>query len=271
MVPLVMLLLAVFAPPARSMTPPENQVWPRPVVLPKPVATTGVVHPVISLGGTWKLNVDPPADFWSNSTDPASWIDTQVPGQLQAQGIVTKRKEVAFRTKISVPADYAGKRIFLRFEGVTGRARVWVNGSFIRDHFGGFTVWNCDITDQVAAGKEALLTVGMSENSEGVSSFNVGGMLRDIKLIAVPQDYVARLNIETDFDRDYRDAVLKVWVAVDFHKGENARVSLRMMDPQGKAVPLKSASMDFSSGAPETIAEIPVPAPIKWDAEHPNL
>lgn len=265
-------MLMLWVLPALSTTPPENKVWPRPVVLPKPVAITGVKQPVVSLSGTWKVNVDPPSEFWNNSADPASSADIRVPGQLQSQGIAARRgKEIAFKTKIAVPADFTGKRVFLRFEGVTGQTRVWVNGSHVRDHFGGFTAWNCDITEHVSSGKEAWLTLGVTDTTEGISTFNTGGILRDIKLIAVPQDYVTRFNIQTDFDRSYRDAVLKVWVAVDFHRNQNARLLLSLKDPQGKAVPLKPASIELSRAVSETISDIPIAAPIKWDAEHPNL
>jgi len=39
-----------------------------------------------------------------------------------------------------------GKKVFIRFDGVYSYAHVWVNGKFVRDHHGGFTSWDCDIT-----------------------------------------------------------------------------------------------------------------------------
>jgi len=267
-------LLIVFAasPVFALAQAPDNPVWPRPIVLPKPADTSGVKQSIVSLRGTWRVSVDPPPEFWDNSQSRAAWAATIVPGSLRSQGIAVQRgKEYAFKTKFKIPADFAGKRIFLRFEGVTGQARVWVNGIHMRDHFGGFTAWDCDITDSVAAGKDAWLTLGVTDTTEGISSFNTGGIQRDVKLVAVPQDYVTRLNIETDFDHAYKDAILKVWVAVDFHASQAARLTLTLNDPQGRVVPLKPSSIDLSRASPETIVQIPVAEPIKWDAEHPNL
>jgi hypothetical protein len=226
----------------------------------------------VSLRGIWKINVDPPVEFWNNAVDPASWADIRVPGYASTQGIfVTRGRQYAYKTEFTVPSNFAGKRVFLRFEGVTGQANVWVNGAFIRDHFGGYTVWNCEITDHVSSGQEAWLTLGVTDTTDGITSLNVGGILRDIKLVAVPQDCLTRFNIETDLDRSYQNAVLKIWVAMDFHRNSNAQVQLSLKDVQGKPVPLEPASVELTREQAETIAEIPVAAPVKWDAEHPNL
>jgi len=58
-----------------------------------------------------------------------------------------------YKTEIDIPEDFAGRRVRLRFDGVYSYARVWVNGRFVRDHHGGFTTWECDITDFVSRGR----------------------------------------------------------------------------------------------------------------------
>ncbi len=251
---------------------PENKIWPRPVIVPRPAATLGVKQAVVSLNGAWKVNPAPPAEFWNNSVDPASWPDIQIPSHVVPQNIVVPRgREYGFKKRITIPADFAGKRILLQFDGVSGQAKAWINGVFLRDHFGAFTTWNCDITEHVSPGKEAWVAVAATDATEGLSSYNSGGILRSVRLLALPQDYLTRLNIETDLDKSYRDAVLKVWVAMSFNQGKSAQVSLTLKDAAGKSVPLKPASIDLTRDKPETIVEIPVASPVKWDAEHPNL
>ena len=269
-----------------AAVPPENKVWPRPVLVPVPAAVAGVSRPVVSLQGKWKFNAAPPADFWNNSVDPATWREVAVPGQLSTQGIdaqgtpgggrrggqsAPQASQIAYKTKMAIPADFAGKRVVLKFQGVTAYAKVWVNGAYIRDHFGGFTAWACDITDHVTAGQDAWLTVGVTNRREGISGFNDGSILRDVKLMAVPQDHLVRFNLETSFDANFRDAVLKVWTAMAFRQGAAGRVTLTLKDGDGKAVALNPSTIDLTRANPETIVEIPVAAPRKWDAEHPNL
>ena len=267
------LFLSVITTAATTLAavPPENTIWPRPVLVPVPTAVNGVRQPVGSLKGTWKVNTSPQADFWNNSVDPASWRDMTVPGQLSSQGIGLQGPQVAYKTKIEIPADFAGKRIVLRFQGVTAYAKVWVNGTYIRDHFGGFTAWTCDVTEQVTAGQDAWLTVGVTIRREGISTFNDGSILRDVKLMAVPQNHLVRFNIETTLDSNYRDAVLKVWTAVALRQGAGGRVNLTLQDAGGRTITLTPSSVELTRSNPETILEIPIAAPRKWDAEHPNL
>jgi Glycosyl hydrolases family 2, sugar binding domain len=105
--------------------------------------------------------------FWSNNVDAASRSDVQVPGQADMQGIAIPRNHsYAYKTRIDVPVDFIGKRVFLRFEGVTGTAQAWVNGIAVGAYYGGFTVWDCGITDTVAAGKDAWLTVSEPQVSK---------------------------------------------------------------------------------------------------------
>ena len=141
-----------------------------------------------------------------------------------------------YKRDIKIPEDFAGHRILLRFDGVYSYARVWVNGRFVRDHHGGFTTWDCDITDFAAPGQSAWLTVevtdGMDEISygSGYAHHLIGGILRDVSLLAIPQDHFSHLHIETDLDADFRNARLKISAGVLFHESEKAGISFYLCD-----------------------------------------
>ena len=71
-----------------------------PVIVPIPSSTSGVQNAVMSLNGTWKLNLNPPREFWKDEIDPSSWRDIPVPGYLPSQGIlVLDGEEYAYRLK----------------------------------------------------------------------------------------------------------------------------------------------------------------------------
>jgi hypothetical protein len=247
-------------------------VWPRPLIVPLPESTEGVAEPILSLNGTWKLNPTPPPEFWSRDVDPASWDDMTVPGYTFTAGYKIERgDEYAYRRKITIPEGFAGKRIFLRFDGVTGQARVWIDGKYVRDHYGGFTTWYCEITDLVNPGEEAWLTVGVVDKPREISVFNLGGIIRDVRLLAVPADFLTRLHVATDLDDAYEDAVLNVAVAMDFTEAEESAVELTLIDPTGDNVSIEPATVTLTPDEPEVTLAIPVTAPQKWDAEHPHL
>jgi len=256
-----------------SISLPDHYLWPRPTIIPIPVRTNGVQDPVIFLDGTWKININPPAEFWMNSVDPSSWPDIKVPASTDMQGVrILSDKQYAYKTRFRVPPDFAGKRIILRFEGVTGTAKAWINGNYLKEHFGGFNIWNCDITEFVKPGEEALLTIGIVEESKRTSSgFNTGGIIRSVKLMALHQDYLSRFNIETTLDENYKDAIMKVWLGAEFNSGGKINLILTLKDPAGKTVTLKQNSIALTKDKKEVILPVQVTNPLKWDAEHPVL
>jgi beta-galactosidase/beta-glucuronidase len=141
----------------------------------------------------------------------------------------------------------------------------------VRDHYGGFTSWVCDITGLVTLGEEAWLTVGVTDKPREISVFNLGGILRDVTLVTAPPDYVTRLQVETDLDGDYRDATLRVTAAMAFQQSAGAEIRLALQDPQGNVLDIRPDAIELSADHPQATVAIPIAAPKKWDAEHPNL
>ena len=184
----------------------------------EPIKVAGVKNPVISLNGTWKFIMNPPENFHENSIDFSTWNDILVPGECQMQGFAIKHDQsYVYKHRFLVPADYSGKQILLNFYGVYSYARVWMNGKFVREHFGGFTKWNCDITDFAKAGEEAILTVEFVDRADDISyasgyaKHQIGGILRDVELTALPKQNFKKLWFETDLDENYENAELKVF------------------------------------------------------------
>jgi beta-galactosidase/beta-glucuronidase len=259
-------------------TAAANDVWPRPEIVPLPAHTQGVANPVLSLNGAWKFSMSPPAEFWLDSADPSAWPDITVPGEPVVQGFkISRNTEYPYKKSVLIPPDFSGKRILLRFDGVYSYARVWVNGKFVRDHHGGFTSWDCDLTGLVTPGQVAWITVGVTDMSDEISfgsnyaKHYLGGILRDVKLVALPENYLTRLQVETDFDPSYTDARLKVTAGMALHGAGSASVNLRLKDTQDREVPLQPSSISLNPGAPQGSLDLPLKAPQKWDAEHPSL
>lgn len=251
---------------------------PRPLIPPFPLTVSGVETPVMNLNGVWKFSLEVPEKFWLEKKNLSGWTDIQVPGEALMQGYNIKRDiEYPYKRLFHIPGDFQGKKIFLRFDGVYSHARVWVNGNFIRDHHGGFTSWCCDITEQVVPGKSAWITVGVTDRADDISwgseyaKHNIGGILRDVTLFALPENYLQRFHVDTFFDSSYTDAVMKVTASVAFQHEMKATIRLSLSDPQGEPVPFVPDSLVLSSKRPQAVAVLPVAHPRKWDAEHPNL
>ena len=238
----------------------------------EPIKVAGVKNPVISLNGTWKFTMNPPENFHENSIDFSTWNDILVPGECQMQGFAIKHDQsYVYKHRFLVPADYSGKQILLNFYGVYSYARVWMNGKFVREHFGGFTKWNCDITDFAKAGEEAILTVEFVDRADDISyasgyaKHQIGGILRDVELTALPKQNFKKLWFETDLDENYENAELKVFYVLT--KNTPSKIKIELLDADNNIVETTESVVNQIVGK----LTVPIKNPKKWDAEHPNL
>ncbi|WP_328472824.1 glycoside hydrolase family 2 protein [Streptomyces sp. NBC_00448] len=251
---------------------------PLPLIPPLPDTVSGVRTPTVPLTTGWRYTTSPPASFWAKGTDTSSWHPIAVPGEPALQGeTVPSNTECAYAVSVAVPADFAGKRVLLRFDGVYSDARLWVNGTPVRTHDGGFTTWYADITALVTPGRQAVVTVGVTDRPTSIADQSeyahhvIGGILRDVTLVAVPKAYLTRLHADTTFDATFTDAKLAVTVAADLPAGAGGTVRLALVDPRGHAVAISPSTVALTAAAPQATVVIPVKAPSKWDAEHPDL
>lgn len=264
--------------------PSLEAVWPRPTIAPKPSYVTGTADPVISLNTSahmhWLFNSDVHAiaAVTASSTTASMWKEVIVPGELAMQGYDIENDTAYFyKTVLAIPNDYKDKTIILRFHGVYSKARVWVNGTFIREHQGGFTTWDCNITQQVVAGEAASLVVEFVDDimdpsiGSKYAHHNIGGILRDVELIALPQVHLTRLHYEVDFDEKYVDAELKLMIGAQLAHTREADVQLELFDANLHSVSLEQHDIHFTDDRSELCLTLPVEQPHKWNAERPYL
>jgi exo-1,4-beta-D-glucosaminidase len=70
-----------------------------------------------------------------------------------------------FRAEVQVPQDYAGKTVWLHFDGINYRAGVWLNGREVASPsqmVGAWRVFELDVTRFVTPGAKAVLAVEVS-------------------------------------------------------------------------------------------------------------
>ncbi|NJK95574.1 MAG: hypothetical protein HC905_12315 [Bacteroidales bacterium] len=76
--------------------------------------------------------------------------------------------------------------------------------------------------------------------------------------------------MRSDFDENYSNAILKLNFKVSVGLAENAQLQFKLTDKQGKEVELTVKSYQLKSKTVGVI-NIPIKAPLKWNAEQPNL
>lgn len=112
----------------------------------------GIRQPVMLLNGKWQFKY----------SSQSRWTVIEVPGEAAMQGYaIGHDKPFLYRKWVQVPADYAGHRVVLRFDGVYSHAVLKINGKKVREHHGGFTRWDTDVTSYIYPGRknEVILEV----------------------------------------------------------------------------------------------------------------
>lgn len=244
---------------------------------PLPDKVNGIANSQCLLNGDWQFDPAPKGAFEKSSYKPAGgWMPILVPGECAMQGYAIEHdKPVLYRKTFSVPADFASKKSILRFDGVYSYARLFINGNFIREHHGGFTRWETDITSYIKPGKTNEIKLEVTDcideisYASGYAHHPIGGILRDVLLYALPVNHIENFQIETALDKDFRDASLNIAMALQAEKEMQLR--FKLLTPDGKEIALPNATLLIPAGTDTLTHRMPVSAPLKWDAEHPNL
>ncbi len=165
------------------------------------IVSTASAREIYSLNNGWKF-------FYAeeNSSDNAREIALPHTWNLDAfVGNGTYLQTSAnYQRTLFVPAEWKGKRLFLRFQGVQSVADVFVNGRHIGEHFGGYTAFALEITDKVSYGYNNTLLVAVSNASRSdvlptsTEENRYGGIYRDVELIVTDKTTISPLYYGTE-------------------------------------------------------------------------
>ena len=105
---------------------------------------------LISLSGTWRAlpENDAPKNFWMPDIDDSDWYKIHVPSHWQRakKELASFHGTLVYRTHFGFSPE-KNSRYWLRFDGVTQFAKVWLNGKFLGEHEGYFEPFEYEITD----------------------------------------------------------------------------------------------------------------------------
>ena len=240
---------------------------------------------VKSLNGVWKYNwcgapALRPVDFWKVDFDDSRWYDIKVPSCVELQGygvpIYTNIRYPhpdrppftdrdynpvsSYRTTFTVPKDWEGRNVYLRFEGVYSAYYVWVNGHKVGYSEDSCTAHEFNITPYL--NPTNLLAVEVYRWSDGAyledqDFFRYSGIYRNVMLFSTPKREIWDFHAQVDVVNGYRDATLDLTVAT---RGESAPVKAVLYDAENRKV------SDVTVGECTTIADAKL-----WSAENPYL
>lgn len=150
----------------------------------------------VDLCGPWDFRLDPQdqgvAERWFMAE--AVYPDKiKVPGNWQAQGFGPQRGHLRndyqgrawYRRSVEIPADWAGRRIWLHLGGTSNTAEVYVNGKKVGVVEGFVTPYEFDISEFVQPGAAAVIACRVDSTGVApIGMFNFigrwGGLYRGV-------------------------------------------------------------------------------------------
>lgn len=155
------------------------------------------------LPGPWRATVADEAlrrDLPSEELRDDDWPEVAVPGGWRRHpDLVDSDGPVLYRTRFATGPLAAGRRLFLRFEGIAHQGDVWLDGSYLGPTEGSFFPHLLEVTDQAADRSEHLLAVeatcppvgdpdakrtltGTTQSGRGIPAGNPGGIVGPVRL-----------------------------------------------------------------------------------------
>ncbi|HQK94330.1 MAG TPA: glycoside hydrolase family 2 TIM barrel-domain containing protein, partial [Armatimonadota bacterium] len=222
-----------------------------------------------SLNGEWHFHwairpSEAAQGFHEIEYDVSGWDTVAVPGNWQLQGYDTPiyvnirnlcgpdeppmvsedfNPVGSYRTTFTVPDDWAGRRIFIVFEGVISAFYIWVNGHAVGYSQDSMGPAEFDLTSYVQPGENVLAVQVLrwcdGSYVEDQDMWRLSGIHRDVYLWSAPLLHVRDLAVRTDLDEGCRDAVLTVRAKVhnyDTNETRSGMVDVTLLDSSGAPV-----------------------------------
>ena len=160
---------------------------------------------VTNINQNWKFNQGDVTNAQSTSVSDASWQTVHLPHTFQCENAHLSsdqwRGVCWYRKTLTIDNSVAGKKVFLKFEAALTSAQVYVNGTSVTTHYGGFLPFTVDITSQVLPGQSNLIAVRVDntvqkdvppERVDGgtIDMVLFGGIYRDVYLIVTDKVYI---------------------------------------------------------------------------------
>ena len=95
-----------------------------------------------------------------------------------------------YRKHFTPEANWAGKRVFVEFEGVFLDAMVWVNGVYLDRHASGYTSFMIELTDHLVFGEENSIAVRVDSTQNEGWWYEGAGIYRNVFLHIAEPVYV---------------------------------------------------------------------------------
>lgn len=254
---------------------------------------------VYSMNPAWRFHKGAVEGAETKEFNDKDWTVVSLPDGIEylpteASGCINYQGEVWYRKHFTPDAALKGKKLFLHFEAIMGKSKVFVNGKLLTEHFGGYLPVIADVTDVLDWNGGNVIAV-WADNSDDPSYppgkaqdvldyTYFGGIYRDCWLIAHNNVFITDPNYENEvaggglfvaFGK-VSDALAEVQLKIHVRNATknpfSGRVEYMLLQPDGTEVARLSDKIQVKAGRATTVSDrMPVKQPMLWTPSTPTL
>lgn len=235
----------------------------------------------VNLNGTWNFEFDFGESGKDRSLQKAEQLSQQITVPFCPESKLSGVAHTDFinclwyQRKLSIPADWSGKKILLNFGAVDYYTEIYIDGEFVQSHWGGSSSFSADITRFVKSGQTHNLVLQVKDDlrsgkqtggkqctnfySGGCSYTRVTGIWQTVWMEAVDKKGLKTAVVRPDIDQK------QLIITPEFYQESNNTLEIVLKDGN-KTVAKKSVTCSNSS----TII-LPVKNMKLWSPENPFL
>lgn len=212
----------------------------------------------------------------------------------EASGCVNYQGEVWYRKHFTPEETWKGKQLFLHFEAIMGKAKVWINGTLVNEHYGGFLPVIANVTEYINYKEDNVIAV-WADNSNDPSyppgkpqdmlDFTYsGGIYRDCWIIVHNKVFITDSNYENEIaggglfvsfghiSQSQAEIRLDAHVRNSSNTYFSGKIEYQLFDKDNRCVCQASKAFSVSKGkARNTSLTIKVEKPELWEPDSPYL
>ena len=254
---------------------------------------------VYSMNPAWRFHKGAVEGAETKEFNDKDWTVVSLPDGIEylpteASGCINYQGEVWYRKHFTPDAALKGKKLFLHFEAIMGKSKVFVNGKLLTEHFGGYLPVIADVTDVLDWNGDNVIAV-WADNSDDPSYppgkaqdvldyTYFGGIYRDCWLIAHNNVFITDPNYENEVAGSglfvafgkVSDALAEVQLKIHVRNATknpfSGRVEYMLLQPDGTEVARLSDKIQVKAGRATTVSDrMPVKQPMLWTPSTPTL
>ena len=254
---------------------------------------------VYSMNPAWRFHKGAVEGAETKEFNDKDWTVVSLPDGIEylpteASGCINYQGEVWYRKHFTPDAALKGKKLFLHFEAIMGKSKVFVNGKLLTEHFGGYLPVIADVSDVLDWNGDNVIAV-WADNSDDPSYppgkaqdvldyTYFGGIYRDCWLIAHNNVFITDPNYENEVAGSglfvafgkVSDALAEVQLKIHVRNATknpfSGRVEYMLLQPDGTEVARLSDKIQVKAGRATTVSDrMPVKQPMLWTPSTPTL